>query len=65
MLILFLVFSAFVLFISCGTVDYIGKTYTATNKVDVFYTFDEVLIDHTVFGHITTSPGLLEDMQKN
>lgn len=39
---------------SCATINYVGKTYPATENIQTYYSFDDVPFQYTVFGHIVS-----------
>jgi membrane-bound inhibitor of C-type lysozyme len=38
--------------LSCTTTDYIGKTYSKTNRVEIFFSSDEIKREYEVMGQI-------------
>jgi hypothetical protein len=39
------------LLFSCAHINYVGKSFTPSQKVDLFYSKDEIKKDYTVMGH--------------
>lgn len=48
-----IVFSLFL--VSCAPINYLGDTYPATSKVDVYYDAKDIKQDYKVFGHLSMS----------
>ena len=64
-LFIFLISCAMV--ISCTTTDYVGKTYSKTDRVEIFFNTDEIKLEYEVMGQIKAeAPEAVrfEDMEK-
>ena len=55
--IFFLFFSAIAF--NCATVNYVGRTYPPKNKIDIYYSKDDIKRDHEIIGHAVGSGGFL------
>jgi hypothetical protein len=63
--IIFLV--AFSIFVGCTTTDYVGKTYSKTDRVEIYFNTDEIKRPYEVMGQIKAeAPEAVrfEDMEK-
>ncbi len=49
--------------VSCASVNYVGKTLEETQKIEVFYSADEIGVDYNVIGH-ALGLGLFVNPQK-
>jgi len=46
--------------VSCATINYVGKTYSPSKNVDVYYSKDDVKNEHIIMGHAVASGSLLD-----
>jgi hypothetical protein len=43
--------------VSCTKIDYVGKSYTPTTDVDIFFSMDDLKGEYEVMGHLTATAG--------
>jgi len=55
---------ALLLAVSCAHVDYVGRSYPPTDRVDVFYTEQEVTQEYTVMGKVVATANDLVSAEK-
>jgi hypothetical protein len=64
---LFILLISCAMVISCTTTDYVGKTYSKTDRVEIFFNSDEIKREYEVMGQIKAeAPEAVrfEDMEK-
>ena len=55
---------AVLLTVSCTKIDYIGKSYSPTIEVDIYFSLDDVKGAYEVMGHLTASAGTFVSSEK-
>ena len=50
--------------IQCAQVNYVGKTYTPTSEIDIYYSDHEIEKEYTTIGHATGSGGFMVSNEK-
>jgi hypothetical protein len=63
-IILIMIFPLSLLIIQCAQVNYVGKTYTPTTDIDVYYSEHEIEKEYTTIGHAMGSGGFLVSNEK-
>ena len=53
------VFFLSIFLIRCAQINYVGKTYTPTSQIDVYYSEAEIEKEYTTIGHATGSGGFM------
>ena len=53
-----------VISVSCTKIDYIGKSYSPTTEVDIYFSLDDVKGAYEVMGHLTASAGTFVSSEK-
>ena len=53
-----------VLSVSCTKIDYVGKSYSPTTEVDIYFSLDDVKGAYEVMGHLTASAGTFVSSEK-
>ena len=59
-----LVFSLCIFAFHCAQVNYVGKTFSPTSDVDVYYSEDEVEKEYSTIGHAVGSGGFIVSNEK-
>ena len=52
---------AILLIIGCASVNYVGKSYSPTTSVDVYYSKEEIEKEYTVLGHAVGSGSIVSN----
>jgi hypothetical protein len=53
-----------ILSISCTKIDYVGKSYSPTSEVDIYFSLDDVKSEYEVMGHLTATAGTFVSSEK-
>jgi hypothetical protein len=61
---LILIFSLSLFIIQCAQVNYVGKTFSPTSDIDVYYSEHEIEKEFTTIGHAMGSGGFLVSNEK-
>ncbi len=59
-----IILSLSIFIIQCAQVNYVGKTYTPTTNIDVYYSDKEIEKEYTSIGHAMGSGGILVSNEK-
>lgn len=43
--------------VSCTKIDYVGKSYTPTENVDIYFSLEDITGSYEVMGHLTATAG--------
>lgn len=60
----FIVSMIAILSISCTKIDYVGKSYSPTANVDIYFSLDDVKGAYEVMGHLTATAGTFVSSEK-
>ncbi len=55
---------AVLLTVSCTKIDYVGKSYSPTTEVDIYFSLDDVKGSYEVMGHLTATAGTFVSSEK-